>query len=495
MKNLKFYDTKRRITSLVLAGTLFASVVGLSSCGKKNDDKTKVENETTKIETMYEDTNEKLDILVPAMNDEITDNATLMLLFDLVVTKDANGKINAENISKFKNKIDADNIVQSFNNFLDDLQRRMITEEKIIRVSTVLPKELESDKAILSIIETIVDNTLKSSNKAEALNEFNKIYSLFVEGKELEIDDVKFKTSDLNLVDRAIANNYAEVASVKCRDYLTDEQVKIMDKVLNDQNNKAEIRTRLEVLYNLVDSKSAVDVKKVFNKKYNEINGLVKGKVELSKETVKNLVNYANIKYLDSDKISIEDKNKLVGEYTDEKISDALLAIDAIQTYNLNNQKSIIPFSYLLVDEYLKTDTGKIDKTALDFVEFNTINLVNTKDKALNENGVLEYNRLRNNPYFANIFKYYIKDNFTHSMNKEGKEVKNNIIWQEISNGAHFINDEVILLTLNKLPENEVINDNIKIAESNLFEIIKAVQKSINGECAITDYKTFVKNK
>ena len=80
-------------------------------------------------------------------------------------------------------------------------------------------------------------------------------------------------------------------------------------------------------------------------------------------------------------------------------------------------------------------------------------------------------------------------------MNKEGKEVKNNIIWQEISNGAHFINDEVILLTLNKLPENEVINDNIKIAESNLFEIIKAVQKSINGECAITDYKTFVKNK
>lgn len=495
MKNIKFYNVKRRFVSLALAGTLFASVVGLSGCGKKNDNKANVENETTKIETMYENTNEKLEVLVPEMNDEITDNATLMLLFDLIVTKDANGKINAENISKFKSRIDADNIVQSFNNFLDELQRRMITEEKVVRVSTVLPKELENDKAMLSAIETIVDNILKSNTKEEALNEFNKIYSFFALGTRLSVNGKEFKLSDLNLVDRAIANNYAEAATIKCRDYLTDDQVKVMDKVLNDQNNKAEIRTRLEVSYNLVDSKSSVDVEKVFNKKYKEINALLNGKVNLSKETVKNLVNYVNIKYLDSDKISIEDKNKIVGDYTNEKINDALLAIDAIQTYNLNNQKSIIPFSYLLVDEYLKTDTGKIDKTALDFVQFNAINLVNTQDKAFNEKGEVEYNRLRNNPYFENIFKYFTKSNFTHIKKENSKEVKNNIIWQEIGNGAHFINDEVILLTLNKLPKNNVVSNNIGIAESNLHEIIAAIQKSINGECVITDYKTFTKNK
>ena len=44
--------------------------------------------------------------------------------------------------------------------------------------------------------------------------------------------------------------------------------------------------------------------------------------MKLSDDTIKNLVNYMNLKYLDSDRVSTKDTNKIVGEYEDEKVNN-----------------------------------------------------------------------------------------------------------------------------------------------------------------------------
>ena len=522
MKNLKFYKTK--ITNFVLAGTMLAtSALGFSACGTKKSEKFDTvgdnirllnedatirtesktsenttstelniaEDTTSEIVTIEGDVNSKINSMIPNMSDEILKDSSIILLLDRIASRDENGKINVELVSELKSKIDADNMVSNYNSFLDTIQQTMIEQNKVLKVSNILPNDLASDKLILSKIEEILSNLINYStnnNKEQTLAEFDKIYSLFIEGSELDINGNKFKISDLGYSSRAVANTYAEVASYYSRNYITEEQYGKMDRSLDDQNNKAYIRTTLEVLSNQMVEKSEIDVVKAFDAKYEEITKLLNNKVNLTSDTVKNLVNYINIKYLNSDKVSIKDKNTILGEYSDEKVSDVLLAIDAINEYNLNNQNSIIPFSVLLVNEHLKTDTGITDKTALDFVQYNSIQLVNTKDYAIT------INNPRSNPYFENDYKYFTKQNLVHVVSENNREVEKHIVWQNISDGTNLINNEVILYTLNKLPENTPNLDNyIEKAQMNLIESIKSNQKIIDGECQITDVKQFIK--
>ena len=187
------------------------------------------------------------------------------------------------------------------------------------------------------------------------------------------------------------------------------------------------------------------------------------------------------MKYLESDKVAIKDMNQIVGEYEDEKINDVMNSIEAINTYNLKNQNNFIPFSVFLVDEYLKTETGKTDKVALDFVQFNTVMF-------LNKNNI---NSKEAKIYFENIYKYFTKQDFSHLQNNQ----EENIIWQEISDGTNFVNYQVIIYTLNKLTKDEIINNYIEVTEENLSQSIQYIQNTIMDECKKVDINEYVKSK
>jgi len=484
MSNLNIYKNNlgKKITSIALTATIFLTATGLSGC------KNKKETNSTSITYIYEDTNNKIDNLLPEANDEIIDNATLMLLLDLIAQKDENGKINSYVISEFKSKIDVDDMMSEFTSFLDMIEFNAIKSGKVEKISTVLPEQLNNDKIILSNIETILENIIKSSkeeNKDGVVSEFNKIYTLFVEEKEIEMNGTKFEIRDLTFPSRAVATTYAEIAGNYARSFVSKEELSNLDNRTNDQNNKAYIKEKLEILNNQMEEKSQIDVIGLFNNKYKEVTKLLNGKVNLSESTIKNLVNYMNLKYLDSDKVATKDKNTLVGEYDDEKVKDVIIAIEAINTYNFKNQNNFIPYSKFLVDEHLKTNTGVTDKIALDFVQFNTIMYIN-KEENIDES----------KPYFDNVFKYFTKQNFTHiTKDENGKQVNNDIVWQEISDGVNFVNYQVILNMLNKSLKIDNVDNYKSVTEENFSQSIQYVQNTISGECRKVDVKEYIKIK
>ena len=469
-----------RIASLSMAGMIFVTTIGLTGCSKKEENN----NESTSIQIMVEDTNNKIATLLPETNEEIMDTVTLMLLLNLLAPKDENEKISADTISKFKSNIDADDMINEFNSFLDIVEQKAILEGELEKISSVLPDELSTDRLILSNLEMIVENIIKYSddnNKDGVIKEFNKIYKLFVQEKQIELNSITFEIRDLTYSSRAVANMYAETAAYYARNYITEKEYKKIDDRTNDQNSKAYLKSILEILDNQMEEVSEVDVISLFDDKYNQVNQLLRGKVNLSQDSIKSLVNYINLKYLESDKVAIKDMNQIVGEYEDEKINDVMNSIEAINTYNLKNQNNFIPFSVFLVDEYLKTETGKTDKVALDFVQFNTVMF-------LNKNNI---NSKEAKIYFENIYKYFTKQDFSHLQNNQ----EENIIWQEISDGTNFVNYQVIIYTLNKLTKDEIINNYIEVTEENLSQSIQYIQNTIMDECKKVDINEYVKSK
>lgn len=486
MENIKFYDNlKTRIASLVLATTMIGTTaVGLSGCGKKEENLTP---ET--VQTMVEDTKTRIDTTLPEANDVIVENATIMLLLDILAKEDENGKINADIISKYVSNIDADDMISEFNSFLDIVEQKAVLEGKVEKLSFILPDELNEDKIILANIETILENIIEYSDKNDkdaVIKEFNKMYTLFVEEKKIKENGTEFEIRDLTYTSRAVANMYAETANYYSRNFISKEKYKNMDERTNDQNSKAYIKSTLEILDNEMEEKSEVDVISLFDKKYAEVSELLNGKVKLSKDTIENLINYMNLDYLNSDKVAKQDMNQIVGEYDDDKINDVITGVSAINTYNLKNQKNMIPYSMFLVDEHLKTDTGKADKIALDFVQYNSIMFLN-KNKEKSEDAEL---------YFDNVYKYFTKQNFTHiQYDQNNKEVKNSVMWQDISDGVNFVNYQIVFTAINKLPGSEVKDSYIVVAQKNFGQSIQYIQNTITGECKKVDVKEYVKTK
>lgn len=487
MKNLKFYNTKLRLTSLILSVTMIGSVA--VGCKKKDNTDSVASNPYETYQTMVDETNKELDALVPELSDEMTDNATIMLLLDLFAKEDENGKISADAISQFKTRIDADDMINEFNAFLDAIGNKAILEGELEKISTILPDELKNDSIILSNIELVVENIIKYSkegNKEGVVSEYNKIYTLFVEEKEIEVNGVKFEIRDLTNPSRAVATTYAEIANTYAREYIEETKRAKLDARTNDQNNKAYMKSDLEILANQMTEKSEIDVISVFNNKYAEITNLLNGKVKLSEDTIKNLVNYINVEYITSEKVSTKDRNQLLGEYGDEKVNAVLAAIDAINLYNQKNPSTGIAFSSLLINEYLKTEKGNIDKTALDFVQFNMVGLNKTSTS------IKDYKTLSVNGYFQNMFKYFTKQNFEHQYpNQE----KTNISWQEISDGVNFVNYQTISYSLNQLPKVDNLDNYKEVNNDNLGQSIQFIQNTIMDECKKVDSKEYVLTK
>ena len=489
MRKLKL-DKRVSTRIAIFSMTGMIAISGLTGCKKKENQD--VTNTVSTMQLVLDDTNEKMDVLLPEVSEEIRDNATIMLLLDLFAKEDENGKISADSISEFKAKLDVDNMMSEFNAFLDVINSNAIMEGNLEKISTILPEDLKNDQIILSNIETIVENIMTYSNnndKDNVVSEYNKIYELFVEEDEININGTTFEIRDLTYTSRAVATTYAEIANYYARNYISKEKYDKLDERTNDQNNKAYIKSTLEILNNQIEEVSEIDVIQLFDNKYEEISNLLNGKVNLSQDTIKNLINYMNLKYLDSDKVATKDKNQIVGEYDEDKINDVLIAIDAINTYNLNNQNSIIAYSTFLVDNYLTTESGKTDKIALDFTQYNSIMLNNTTSKEST------YETLRINPYFENIYKYFTKQNFTHEYTSNGQQKNEEIVWQEISDGVNFVNYEVVLYTLNKLPDMTNKANYVEKAQTNLGESIQYIQNTITGECKKIEATEYVLTK
>ncbi len=497
-----------KIAALFVTGAI--SITSFASCSKKDDNNSSSETYseyseyeevsttvsepseeeiyTEEVKLMVNDVNSKLNTLLPNALDDVKYNTALMLLLDVFTQPDENGKIDSKLISNFKSRLDVDNMIYDFNTYLDMLQQKAIKEGKLEHVSTVLPSELSSDKSILSNIETIVENIIKYSDekdKNKVLEEFNKIYSLVVLEKQIDINGFKIDARDLSFPSRAVLNNLAEIAAYYSRNYISKEQYDKIDKRSNDQNNKAYIRQDLEILANNIVGTSLVDVDKLFSDKYEEVTSILNGKVNLSKETIKNLVNYLNMKYLTSDKVSDIDMIKVIGEYNEQDVNDVILAIDAISSYNASNSTKVITFSSFLVENYVNTDTGKIDKLSLDFIQFNSFKLINTTSSSI------DYDTLSLNPYFENIKKFFKGDDFTHVNNNVSTDIAHSLV----SDGVKFISNEVVLYTLGRLPKVTNMDNYLEISEGNLRDSIQYIQNIMTGECKRIDGSTYTLTK
>lgn len=465
-----------RISSLVMAGMLTVSVAtGLTGCKQKNENSNSA---IVAVQTQNDATKKGIKDLFPTMNSEIVDNASLIILLEEIKNENENGKISADIISKFKAKIDVDNMMDDFNSFLNELEQSMIEQKKLLVTSNLV---IDKDEQILSKIEKITLSIIEGDDNAKKTN-YDLIYKLFVEEDEITYDGLTFKVRDLSYSGRALAATYARTADTFAKDYVSKSKREKIDERTNDQDNKAYIKTDLEILANQIDEKSLVDVNKEFTNEYSAAKELVNGKMNISVAKLEDLVEFINLEYLNSDRVATKDKNIILENYSEEKVYNTLLTVDAITEYNKNNSNNVILLSNLLVSDYENTTTGKVDKVVLDYIQFNSIKLLNTTTEKTSAK------ELFNNPYFQNLYLYFRGADFTHKYTKDNVV---NVNAQDVSEGARFIANEIVNYTLSKRPNIFEYKGYKEKLESNLIESIQYIQNTVTGECEKIDKEKF----
>jgi len=465
-----------KFVALTLSAVTLISV--FTGCTKKGETKT----EDTKLVQMMDDVDalkKQLQILLTGLNQDVIDNAALILMLDELKNEDANGKISSEYIAQIKNIIDPDNMMNDFNSFIDALEQYMIDNKEAVVTNNIVDEE---DRDIISKLEKITNNTINGS-KEEKLEMIDLIVKLFVDEDEITFDGLTFKIRDLNHADRAIAGAYARMCAYYAKDFISEEDYEAIDARTNDQDNKSYIKIDLEVLANEMDEKSEIEVSTVFEEKYNNTIYNFSGKVNVKDETVKDLVNYANSEYLDSDKVSNSDKNIVFGEYSEVNVTNALTSIDAITKYNQENPNDIILLSNLLINEYKETETGKLDAIALDFIQYNVYMFL----KTTNENST-EY-EIYNNVYFKNINDFICNRTFTHKTN----DGKTNVGYQDISDGAKFICHEIIRYAMGQRTNLYKLEGYQEKITNNLEASIRYIQTTITDECGKVEVNEYIK--
>ena len=489
MKKLKIYNSnnftnnlKLKMGALLLTGATFAS--SFVGCTNTKGDKQQsistpistavsVENDAD-IKSIVNDTNKEIKEIIPELNDELSYDTSIVLLLDEIAKKDENGKINASEMKNLKDSVDTNNIMNNFNATLDIAQQKMIKSGEILNLSGVVYSE--KDQLILSEIEKILNSIIKyknENNEEKLLEEWNKIYDLFALGKKIDGNGLEIKVSDLSYSSRAIANAEVESGIVIARDYIPEDQLKVMDKILNDQNNKAYITSTLEIISNDMPVKeSEIDIKKVLNDKYEDIIKRLDNKIKIDeavKENIKDLVNYMNIEYLTSSKVSYKDKNVVISEVTEEDLTRVVDLISAINKYNLQNPEDAVAFSGFLIDEFAKTEKGEADSKTLNIIQASTYAL------DANKKVVHDVNSFRNLPSGKYIFDYITKSDIEYNADT--------IIWQNTTDGSRLVNYVIIFDALNSLPEFDLKENYIEKANMDINETIKSIEKRINNEC------------
>ena len=477
MKNFKLdKESGKKFIAVVTSIAMMASVVAFGGCSKKSSNDS-AKTAQVQLEKSNESLKRKIRELFPTLGKDVVENSALIILLSEIAKEDENGKINSEFISLFKSKVDVDNMISDYNSFINVLEQTMIDSNKVVNVNNLV---IEEDSKIISKLELITSKIINGT-KEEKLNNIKLINTLFVEEKEITVDGLKFEIRDLSLPSRTIASAYARTSAYYARDVITEDMYKAIDDRTNDQNNKSEIKITLEVLSNQVNEVSKVDVIKLFDEKSKEIKSTFDGKIIVTEENRKELINYINIEYLNSDDVANKDKNAILGEYKDNKMLNILDVIDVITTYNQNNPNNIILLSNLLVDEYSKTAKGREDSVALDYIQYNIYMFLNTtkEDSTFNE--------IYNNPYFKNINDYLCARNFSHTYSDKSVSVD----WQDISDGVKLVCNEMVVYALNKRPAMLKIQGYEEKIYANLEDSIRYVDIAITGECKKVDMEYF----
>ena len=479
MKNYKLYkNTSKRITALIMAGLLSVSGLTMTGCTKKENDNKKDASQV-QIENSFDSTKKGIVALFPTMNPDVVENAALILMLDEIAKEDENEQIKANYMSLFKSKIDSDNMIDDFNSFLDTLEQAMIDEEKTIETWNLV---IEEDSEIISNLESITQNIINGNESAIKTN-FEIIYKLFVKEEKVNVNGLDIEIRNLSYSGRAVADAYARTSAYYARNYITEKEYAKIDERTDAQNSKAYIKTKLEVLRNLINEKSETNVKDAFNNEYESTKTNLNGKINTSEVNIENLVNVLNLEYLNSDKVSTKDKNNILGEYSDENVSNVLITIDAITKYNQSNKDSIL-LSNMLIDKYAKTETGKLDKIALDYIQYNAMNLLNTT------NAGSSFNEVYSNGYFQNLYKALTKQNLVCKYT-DGTKVTIN--YQDLSDGAKVAINEIILFVMNERPNLKKGKGFEDRANSNVLDSVQYIQNTMLGECKKVEGNQFVK--
>ena len=473
-------ENSQKIGAIALATAMALSPTFLSGCSKKVSNNN-TDTAIVQIENSNDSLKRKIRELFPTLGEDVINNSALIILLDEIAKEDENGKINSEYISLFKSKVDVDNMISDYNSFINVLEQTMISSNKIVKASDLV---VEKDKEIMKKLELLTSNVINGS-KEEKISNIKLIYTLFVEEKEVSVDGLTFEIRDLSYSSRTIASAYARTAAYYAREYITEDMYKKIDDRTNDQNNKSEIKIILEILSNEMKEVSQADVIKLFNNKYEEGRTFFEGKITVTKFEKNNLINFMNIEYLNSDKVANKDKNEILEEYTDKQVLDALNLIDAITKYNQNNPKNIIKLSTLLVDEYTKTEKGKEDIVALDYIQYNVYMFLNTTKEEST------FNEIYNNPYFKNINEYLCGRNFSHDYS-DGTV---NVDWQDISDGVKFVCNEMVIYAFNNRPVILKTSGYESKSYENLEDSIRYLETAITGECKKVDMTLFIKQK
>ena len=480
------------LTSILLSLVMVGSGLSLTACSDKTKNNDVSENSTISYqneEDMISTLKNNLKNIAPDMTEEKLTDASLILSLDLVAQKDENGKIRSDIMDYFKNKVDVDSMMDNFNSFEDVIETNIITEGKFVSISSILPSELKEDKELLGYIENIVKKLMDASlnkDKETVNNEFDKIYTLFVLEDNLTVDGTEFEVRDLGYPIRSIAEAYARCAAYYGRNYVKQDKLDALDKRTNMQNNKAYIRETLAIMANNIEEVSDVNIVAEFDDKYTMFEQLLDGKIKTSVGNQKDLINCLNLKYLEGTHVSTKDKNTILNNYDEKQLNDTMLTTDSITEFNRTHQNQMILFSNLLVKDYLNTDTGKTDKLALDFIQYNTMMLLNDKES------IKDFSTLFNNPYFKNIYMYFTKQDLTYKHKVDGKVVDDKIVWQDISDGVNFVNYEMIAYTLNQFPYLKADFENYGFAQkiqNNQIESIQYIEEVYTGECKKTGYQ------
>ena len=479
MKNYKLYkNTSKRITALIMAGLLSVSGLTMTGCTKKENDNKKDASQV-QIENSFDSTKKGIVALFPTMNPDVVENAALILMLDEIAKEDENEQIKANYMSLFKSKIDSDNMIDDFNSFLDTLEQAMIDEEKTIETWNLV---IEEDSEIISNLESITQNIINGNESAIKTN-FEIIYKLFVKEEKVNVNGLDIEIRNLSYSGRAVADAYARTSAYYARNYITEKEYAKIDERTDAQNSKAYIKTKLEVLRNLMNEKSEINVNDAFNNEYASTKSNLNGKINTSEVNIENLVNVLNLEYLNSDKVSTKDRNNILGEYSDENVSNVLITIDAITKYNQSNKDSIL-LSNMLIDKYAKTETGKLDKIALDYIQYNAMSLLNTT------NAGSSFNEVYSNGYFQNLYKALTKQNLVCKYT-DGTKVTIN--YQVLSDGAKVAINEIILFVMNERPNLKKGKGFEDRANSNVLDSVQYIQNTMLGECKKVEGNQFVK--
>ena len=492
VKNLKVYGQNKLTKPLALLVSVALGVTALGGCTAKKEEKTTSTPELTKntvIESIVDNTANKIEELTPELTPEMEKNAAIILYLDTIAAKDENGKINVELIKSLKSRIDSTNMTEDFNSFLDEIQQKMITEGKIYEASKLFNlalneeekalftdselAEIKEDEAILEAIEFTVKLAVDELENGKT-DSFYVIFKAITEDEPIIVNKNKFYISKLSPAGRALANMYAETVLYYGRNIIPEAEQKLMDSAMDDQNNKAKIASVLDILGNdMPVEESEINVEEVLNSKYTSVINLLKGKVNADEETIKDLVNYINIEYLTSSSVSYKDRNAVYGELTEEEMNAVIDLISAINKYNIKNPDNAVVFKTFLIDEFAKTDKGVADSNVMDYIQFNAYGLETNKDL------VTDATSFRKIPYGANIFKYITKDNATFEVGENTID----IIWQNTTDGSGLVCYVIVYDTLKGMKDFGLNDNYIEKTTMDLNETIKSIQKSINDEC------------